>query len=304
MGLSRRPALAAAALIAVVSGGCGSPSAPPSRDVRRVEVTELRAAGLSGSDSDFEGRLWAVAERDRCVYRFEDAESEAPAAMRVALEGVVEGLDLESLAWVTPTRLALGTESYEVRSADLILWAEPAGDVFRIVGSIELSWKDLYDIEAAPNQGIEGLCFAAGVLLAGGEPVIVEGNRRLAPIARRDLREGDQAQWEPFLLRLTSREGKLSSLDCTLGEDGEELDVFAIERHYGVTRVLRFAVPLTGGGDELEPTVVADLDRMDHMPNMEGLSRRRGRLLILTDHDSVTLEGTTETILLGPLDDD
>jgi len=297
-----RPSILPVLVVAALVAACGS--TPARRDVRRVELAELRAAGISGSASDEAGRLWGVAERERCLYQFDREQSDAPVAQRVALEGVPEDVDLESLAWIGPARLALGTERHEPRDADVILWAESANGAVRVTGALELSWRALYGIEAPSNQGIEGLCYAGGLLVAGGEPVVQRDDVRWAPVARLDLRNGESTRWEPFLLRLTSAEGKLSSLDCSLGEDGEALDVFAIERHFGVTRVLRFTLPLDGPGGELVPAVVADLGQLERMPNMEGLSRRQGRLLILTDHDSVTLEGTTETILLGPLDDD
>ena len=158
-------------------------------------------------------------------------------------------------------------------------------------------------MEAPPNAGIEGLCTTGDFVVAGGEPVIQDRGTRWAPVARM-RREGLKAGvWTPFRLRLTTKRGKLSSLDCW--QDDDELELYAIERHYGVGRVLYFELPTEGQGADVAAATVVDVAKlMPDLPNLEGVTRRGNELVILTDHDPDDGLGHTETILLGPFDDD
>jgi hypothetical protein len=149
---------------------------------------------------------------------------------------------------------------------------------------------------------VEALCAAEGFVLVGGESVIEADGRRWAPVARTRFESGRLGRWTPFRLRLTTPSGKLSSLSCDL-DDGDEIEAYAIERHYGETHILRFELPATGAVTDVEPEVVADFGWPD-LPNMEGVSREGERLVIVTDHEPREGGGTTEVIILGPLRDE
>jgi hypothetical protein len=119
----------------------------------------------------------------------------------------------------------------------------------------------------------------------------------------------DGARWAPIVhlrgdvvvatskLRLTSDTGKLSALTCALAPDGSG-EAYAIERHYGVHRILHFHVPATAG--EIVPDVVVDLDAIFHGAfNMEGLVRLPdGRFVLVNDNQGHKAEGPTELFVL------
>jgi hypothetical protein len=106
--------------------------------------------------------------------------------------------------------------------------------------------------------------------------------------------------WEPLRLRLTSATGKISALECADGGNGR-LVAHAVERHYGVTRILRFEVPAEGspGGEAIVPEVVFDVAAATPgLPNVEGIALDGARVLLLSDHDPDDAEGSTELLHL------
>ncbi|MEZ4340453.1 MAG: esterase-like activity of phytase family protein [Sandaracinaceae bacterium] len=253
---------------------------------------ETDVDGLSGLTMDGEGHAIAVAERGTALVAIEDR------AVRIPLEGVPAGIDTESIAWLGEDRFALGTESMdESRHADLVLVVERANGRARVVDRIELPYS-LLGITAEENRGIEGLCFVAdgGVLLAAMENVVERGGQRFAPLG---IRRGDR--WTGrALVRLTSETGKLSALDCR--RDGDAIDVLAIERHYGVMRVLRFALregDTCEGDIELTPRVIYDLaGQLDGDPNLEGLVRDGDELVLIVDNHHGRRTGPNEVLRL------
>lgn len=269
--------------------GCGStpPAGPrPSRVDRRP--IQVAVDGLSGLTIDGEGHAIAVAERGTALVRIDDG-----AVGTIPLDGVPDGLDTESIAWLGGERFALGTESMdESRDGDAVLVVERANDRARVVDRFELPYS-LLGIEAEENRGIEGLCFVPGddVLLAGMENVVEQDGHRFTPLA---VRRGDR--WvSRVLVRLGSETGKISALDCR--RDGDAIDVFAIERHYGVMRVVRFA--LREGDTRVTPRVVYDLaGQLEGDPNLEGIARDGDELVLINDNHHGRRSGPTERLRL------
>lgn len=289
-------------LASLIVWGCAAADTRPT--IQRVPVPALATFGISGTAESPTGVLWAVAEDARLLFEIREADDRW-VVRAVRLDGVPDGLEAESLAFVDATTVAIGTEQRGPdRDSDVVLFATIQGNVAVVQSVIRLDHVALWGLHAHDNEGIEGLCHDDGVLLAAAEGTDrTSDGHRWAPIARYDLETGD---WTPFRLLLTTETGKISALECEQREQSGHTAVLAIERHYGVTRVLEFRMPLAGPGRDLVPRVVADLpmDRRE-MPNVEGISRTRGgQLLLLTDHDSPLVPGTTETILVGPMDED
>src|SRR5690606_21356610 len=99
----------------------------------------------------------------------------------------------------------------------------------RTLGSKELG------VELTPNHGIEAICAHGEEVLAASETVGKHADgTRYAPLARMSGDAVTLAQ-----VRLPSDRGKLSALHCTFDDRGAA-HVTAVERHYGVVRILRF----------------------------------------------------------------
>ena len=97
----------------------------------------------------------------------------------------------------------------------------------------------------------------------------------------------------------TDSKGKISALYCTLDPDGTA-HVVAIERHYGVSRILRFTAKR--GDAEVTPTVELDLAPILHDSlNLEGIVQLPdGRLAAVNDNQGRSVNGPTE-LLAGDL---
>lgn len=268
--------------------------------MERASAASLGGVGLSGCAFDDRGMLWAIPERRRTLLAI-GRNHGALSVMEVALDGVPEELDTESLAWLGSDRFAIGTERRLAnRGVDAVLLAKLEGGRARVTGALELDWRALFAITVPSNQGVEGLCRAGSHLVAGGEPVIEREGRRFAPIARRKL--DSDGSWTSFLLELTSATGKLSALDCWHAES-DRLYVVGVERHYGTTRIIHFALPKSSEGSRVSAHVLANLDHRFHeMPNVEGIAKSGRQLVLLTDHDSARVAGSTEGIWIGPFD--
>jgi hypothetical protein len=271
--------------------------------MQRAAASHLGGIGLSGSALDDRGRLWAIPERQRALIRIVHGRGGELTVTQIPLDGVPDELDTESLAWLGGARFAIGTERRLAgRGVDAVLLAELRGARARVTAALSLDYRALFRISVPSNQGIEGLCRAGPYLIAGGEPVVLEHGRRFAPIARRRLDRDEP--WTPFLVELTSKTGKLSALDCW--SSGQALlHVLGVERDYGTTRIVHFGLPASGSGAHLQARMLANLDsRLQEMPNVEGIVRIGTEIVLLTDHDSLTAAGTTESIWLGPFDTD
>jgi hypothetical protein len=259
----------------------------------RVEAPDLRANGISGVARDDRGRLWAVSEERHELVRFEPTWDLATIE-RFPISGILQGLELESAAWLGAGTFALGTETDDERDEDAVLIVRIDGDGARVVASSHVSWRTDLGVAAPHNAGIEGLCAAGGLVLAAGE-MVLDGPRR-APLALAAYDGATLGPWRTLSVELTSATGKISALDCAEGERGS-LVVHAVERHYGVTRVLRFTVPETVPSGAIVPEIVSDVSALaSDLPNVEGIIVEDDRFVLLSDHDSVQEVGTTEIL--------
>lgn len=289
--------------LALLLGACRTPDSPttpieaPTAVLRaRVRLDVGRVTGLSGMATDDSGRLWAVPERRRVLLALRQVDSRT--FERVAqqpIAGIADGVDTEALAWLGENRFALGTETQRPRrSQDDILIAETGPSSVTITGRITFSYRP-WGLRAEVNRGIEGLCHSGGKLLVAVETVARVGNERWGPVG---LFELANERWSHYRLRLRTPTGKLSSLACR--ERGSALEVLAVERHYGVSRLLRFVVGRDGEAQDIVPTEVADLGALiEGVPNMEGVGwMPDGGVAILVDNDTGGVTGPTEIILI------
>ena len=157
-----------------------------------------------------------------------------------------------------------------------------------MVESLTVDYTGLWNMQASGNHGVEGLCVVDGALWAVIEHVVERDGQRYAPLATLDAsREEWQASWIP----LTTETGKLSALSCHKTEAAIEL--WMIERHYGVGRILRAEVPHEGQlAQEVHPEVVLDLEgELSALPNMEGLVWEGDTLYMVSDNQGSQISG-------------
>lgn len=296
--LAALAALAACDVSSLFSRGARE-EAPPGPAPAAVERGGLELPdhpGISGAALGSGGEIYLVAERrpSLLVLGGEDGSAQ----LSLPLTGLVGEVDLESLAILGEGRFALGTEAKaDDRDADAVLLVDREGGSLRVRETLPLSYAP-WGLKAPSNKGIEGLCAAGGALLAGVEATVEVGGRRIAPLA---LRAPDGGPWIPLDLALTTTTGKISALDCQL--EGEGLRVYAVERHFGVCRILSFVVPLGAAPRAvIEPTVLVDLAAAGgELPNFEGLLRRPdGRLWLISDNDYGGASGPAVTWLVTP----
>ena len=264
------------------------------------DVDTVGYAGLSDLARDANGRVWAVPERDRVLLRL-DLQKATPAvdAPPIPIDGVTQGTDTEALTWLDANTVAFGTETHEdKRDHDDVLFATRQKDRLVVQNTIPLPYA-LWDMVGHTNDGIEGLCNAGGRLLASVETVgLTADQKRFAPLGRLEL---GRNTWTPLRLLLTSRTGKISALACRL-DDRDQLEVVAIERHYGIARLLHFFVPRDGKPQDIIPTVLLDLGQAIRvLPNFEGIAwTPEGGLWLITDNQSAVVLGTTQVVYLPP----
>jgi hypothetical protein len=218
---------------------------------------------------DDRGALWAIPERDHVVL-----EIAAPGAAVVQhpLDGVPDGVDTEALVWLAPGRFAIGTEGQHEATAS-VLYAELRGDGHIAVNS-QLA---ITGVPLAPNQGAEGICGR------GDDVWVAIEHRGTAPLVHVHA----SAIAGTSELPLTTDTGKISALSCTSDDD-----IWAIERHYGVHRILHYVAG--------RPKVALDLDPILHgSRNIEGLARLPdGRFVLVNDNQSAKIDGPTELLVL------
>lgn len=238
--------------------------------------------GMSDLTIDEYGVVWAIAERDRALV--EIPLNSPPVVHR--LEGIPATMDTEGLAWIGKNRFAIGTEG-GIGPAAGIAFAELRGDDVVVTGTRALSNDDL-GITLTVNHGIEAVCGREGDLIAASETVGKdEGGRRYAPLVR--LRH-DQLTVTKLLL--SSAKGKISALYCEFTDDGTAY-VTAIERHFGVARIVTFAL----APDDIEATAKVELDLhpvLRDTYNLEGITKLPdGRLVLINDNQSKSPSGPT-----------
>ena len=263
--------------------------------------------GMSDLTIDDRGVMWAIAERDRKVLEIElgkspnpspgsaGARSTAEAVRRVIvhpLEGVPDGIDTEGIAWLGDGRFAVGTEGADLPTAS-IMFAELHLEHLMVTRTRTLTSQEI-GVQLAVNHGVEAVCGRGDELIAAIESVgVLPDGTRYAPLVR--LR-GDTLTVTK--LKLTTSAGKISALYCTWGLDGSA-DVIAIERHYGVSRLLHFTA--SRGDLEITPKVELDLNPILHDAlNLEGIVRLPdGRLVAINDNQGARVEGRTELLVFS-----
>ena len=285
-----RPALAIGTIGLLALVAC---SRKPDRATRAKgvfhEVEIATPPGMSGLALDDRGILWAVPERDR---RFVELTLEGKVTLH-PMVGFPARVDTEGVAWLGDHRFAITTEGQNEPTATVIYAELQDGKLVatrtRALTSAELG------VELQLNHGAEGVCGHGDDVIVGIEEVgRLPSGKRWAPIAR--LR-GDALTLTK--LELTSETGKVSSLDCTIDPDGTA-HVWAIERHFGVSRILRFDLPL--GATQVTPRVALDLSEIlaDSL-NLEGIVQLPdGRLVAINDNQSRTVDGPSELVIFEP----
>lgn len=288
--------LAAAAALAAGCGrgGGGQVAGGPERQaVAADDVT-----GLSGLSRGDDGELWLVPERDRTLLRMGTDRS----IDRYPILGVARGYDLESLAFLGGESFAFGVErnagtpGTEVGDRALILLAELASGKVTVGDRIEID-TSLWGLNLKDNEGVEGLCRAGGFLVAGIETVGSAGGARFAPLAVYDLAV---RRARAYRLRLTSTTGSLSAVACDV-RDGR-VAIVAVERHFGVLRILRAQLPDAPG--EVVPEVIADLDTFADRTrlNAEGIVvGDGGDVTLVVDNHYRGVTGPNELLLVKGL---
>jgi hypothetical protein len=252
--------------------------------------------GLSGLTIDPASTLWAVPETERVLVPMVQEGAKLRLRQKpIEIVGIDRTLDIESIAAVSDTEFIVGTEGPGTRTKDKLFWLKLQSGRVRVVKAISVDYG-LWKIEAAHNQGIEGLCYTNNHLVVAAEPVFAVKGKRYAPIA---LYQIAAERWYPARLSLTTKSGKISALDCRMSQDNT-LSVLAVERHYGVARVLRFTLPTntTPAAAEqlatLSPRIERDLAQLiDPLPNFEGIAQRANDVFLVTDNDHAGIIGPT-----------
>jgi hypothetical protein len=254
---------------------------PPGFEIAESEISGPGTRGLSGLARDDRGTFFAVPERAPLLLPFTIEGDRPKLGSRIEIEGLPPETDLEGLA-ISGDRIFLATEHHEARTEDDVLVVKLEGDKARVVDRISVSYA-AWGIEAKDNDGLEGICVASGRLFVSVETVAKKDGNRFAPIGEIDL---ERRTLVAHRLRLTTKEGKISSLDCR--SSGEEIELVAIERHYGISRVLRARSTFLGAPIELLPEIVIDLRKVYRKspPNFEGIAFSGDRSLVLvSDND-------------------
>ena len=292
-------------VIAALTTGCPDkgrppPAAPVSGAVSTTTVTTGRldfgeVGGLSGLTRGADpSTFFAIPERDPVVFVIREASSELSITGTLTVAGVPPGLDTEAITRIDDDTFAMGTESTAERDGDLVLLARRRGDRIEVQHKLHLPYA-IFGFTPEENRGIEGVCAAGGLLLAAVETPIEHGKKRYVPLARTAT---GSATWTAFKVPLSSDSGKAAGMDCRVR--GGQLEVFLIERHYEVSRVLRFTVPMTGPGRILTATVARDLDpAFTKNPNFEGLALTEGGVFLLSDNQGGRIYTETFTALFS-----
>ena len=272
------------ALLGACSSGKSAPPPPPADAI----VLDT-AHGLSGLSVADDGALWTVAERARTAYRIVLDGDQVASIEPIAIDGVPDELDLESIEAASDTVFLLGTEGNGTAAAQVWI-ADRAGG--RMVARATPTSVDPATHVIDPNHGVEGICGDEQTGAVALETVIDEGGRRLGQV---DLRRDGAVTAQRVVM--TSETGKIAGIDCEVAAD--RVDVLAIERHFEVTRIIRFT--LRGEAGPVPAEVVRDLADLAKGRNFEGLARLPdGRIALVTDNQWKRIEGPSQLVLLPP----
>jgi len=264
--------------------------------------------GTSDLSLDDNGHIWSVAERDRVVAEIVlDTDAKTAKLALHPMDNVPDGVDTEALSWLGGGKFAIGTEGQEQPTAS-VMFGELASDGHIVVKpGVELT-DAILGITLVKNHGVEALCGRGDDLLVAIESWGTFPEREAYP-------EGYKTRWAPIVrihagavtgvqkLKLTTATGKISGMTCKLAPDGS-FDAIAIERHYGVSRILTFSVPL--GQDSITPQVAVDLwpvvrDRYHAKLNLEGIVKLPdGRWVLVNDNQGARVDGPTKLFVFHP----
>lgn len=301
--MNARGGLPAVLGLVVGAVGCGGPTIDKERAARLfVEVPVDTANGLSGLAADSGGALWTVSERGRRAFRIKLDAQLVPHVEKFEVRGVPEGTDLEGVAVLdseeVPQRLAFGTEGQDDGKA-MVLLARRQDQGIEVEKVVELPAAAV-GIDLKRNQGAEGVCGYGNILFAAIEGAGVDMRKRWAPVVR--IVDGQVAQL--YRVWLTSDVGKLSGLDCRVASDGSA-SVMAIERHFAVTKVLRFWLPAAAPNSmpqDITPEVALDLsDVLRSGLNLEGVAwTNDGQVSAVVDNEWTSVTGPSELVVFKP----
>ncbi len=270
-------------------------TAAASQGIRRSTLAGSANDGLSGLAVDDTGAYVAIPERQRSIVRFREENGVFKVEKSIPLAGVRDGLDTEAIAFLSPGHFAIGTETHHSRREDALLLIEVNDNEAHVTDEVDLDYN-AWGQRAGINHGIEAMCAALGSIVVGTEVVVSEKGRRYAPIARYDF--GTHA-WSYGRLWLTSNAGKISSFECRARDDNG-IQVLALERHFGVGRIVRFDVPADGELQDITAIVALDLlPLVQPLPNFEGIAwTKEGDVLLVTDNSNVIVDKPTELYVI------
>lgn len=243
--------------------------------------------GISDLTLDGNGTIWAIPERDRVAIELTTPPKKHP------VDGVGDDVDTEAIAWLGDNHFAFGIEATKSPLA-AVAWADLKDDHLVVTSERVFTQAEL-GVQPTDNHGIEAVCGHGDELLAATESVgkFADGSRWSALVR---LRGNDLAVTK---LHLTSDVGKISALACAFAADGTA-DVLAIERHFGVARILHFIAKR--GDTDITPEVVLDLNPVLHDSlNLEGIVKLPdGRMVLVNDNQTSTVSGPTELLYFHP----
>jgi hypothetical protein len=281
--------------LALAAAACGRSSSPSSA-APFTEVIVDTAPGLSGLAVDETGGIWTVAERAARAYRITLDAALRPSVETFPIQGLPPHTDLEGIGALGGDRFALGTEGHDDGVATVLV-AERRGAVLAVTRAIQLPEASV-GIPLAKNLGAEGICGAGETIIAAIEGAGEQAGRRWAPV----VRIANDAIARTHRVWLTTPTGKLSGLDCRIEPDGS-VTTWAVERHFEVTRLLRFTLPPLGAGDaDITPTVALDLGPvLSGRLNLEGIARLPdGRVAAVVDNQWKTISGPSRLLVFPP----
>jgi hypothetical protein len=287
------------ALLLLACAACGTSRADPGLDTAKAaKLFDLVPIdtdnGLSGIAIDDDGAIWTESERDLSVYRIVLDGTKVKSSTRYAISGAPEQADLEAVAWLGPGKLAFGTEGqHDSRAQVSLADIDEKHHTVAITKTIDLP-ADQLGLEIKPNDGVEGLCGRGDIVIAAIESSATDDHGRWAPIVRMDLKSGTI---KVAKLALTSDKGKLSAVDCLMGDDGTA-QLVLIERHFSVTRILRADLPKDVPA-RIEPKIALDLGPvLNSSLNLEGLGiMKDGRIVAVVDNQYDRITGPNELLV-------
>jgi hypothetical protein len=193
------------------------------------------------------------------------------------LQGIAAGLDLEGIACGANDFLISTESTASERPADIVLRID--ANSYAVIEEIELKYPS--GVRGQDNEGLEGICLANGRLYATGEIIRKdEEGRRLAPL----LFKGAEAEADNLQdLRL-------------------DLELYTVERHFGVHRLVHYTVSSKGVGHRppLAPNTIVFLEGiLKEKENFEGIVvDKDGVVTLINDNHYGEATGPTELTTL------